>query len=319
LCATLGQAGGFSQVFQDRAYNDLEARPRLTALLYGLMRDYDDNYDPPLEPPIEAWHCHHLGVWPFLAGRVMLGSLLGRDDVKLIASMPAEMPTLLQCDLVEAALVEAIDLPTVSDCTSVLPAPALLLRPGSLLVRLFSRVHPDMLEAVWVDEGSRQAGAVAQILWGMKYGRQLQLVPFDASTSDPPDDAQATVIVGDRVVVSPPMVFDYQIDLAGMWHRQTGMPLPWGVWVAGAAAHTHTLSQMLTHSLWEARQHAAAWAGKLAMGHDWPMDLACRELTSHLTLVDGDAVAEALDEFFHLATLFGVLAEGPVIHFHDGG
>ncbi len=281
------------------------------------MRDYDDNYEGPDEPPIEAWHSHRLGVWPFLAGRVMLGSVMGRDDIKLIASMPAEMPTLLQCGLVEAALVEAIDLPAVADCAEVLETPALLLEPGSLLVRLFSRVHPDTLETVWVDENSRQAGAVIQILWGMKYGRELELIPFDPTTSDPPDDAQGAVIVGDRVVACPPILFDYQIDLAGMWHRLTGLSLPWATWVATPDSHGGTLSQVLTHSLWDARQQASALATRLAMQHDWPMDLACRELTSHLKLVSPDAVAETLDEFFHLARLFGVLAGEPTIHFRD--
>jgi predicted solute-binding protein len=283
------------------------------------MRDYDDNYEEPKEPPIEAWHCHQLGVWPFLAGRVMLGSVISRDDIKLVASLPSEMPTLLQCGLVEAALLEVIDLPAVADCTDVLAAPALLLEPGSLLVRLFSRVHPNVLERVWVDENSRQAGAVMQILWGMKFGRELELIPFDPAGSDPADDAQGAVIVGDRVVTCPPLLFDYQIDLAGMWHRLTGLPLPWGVWVAGVESHVETLSQVLTHSLWESRRHAAALAGRLAMQHGWPMDLACRELTSHTKLLPSEAVEEALVEFFHLARLFGAIADEPIIHFHSLG
>ena len=77
---------------------------------------------------------------------------------------------------------------------------------------------------------------LVQVLWAGLYHRRLSVIPFDASRDRPPADAQAVLLIGDKVVTQPPMGFDWQFDPAAMWYEMAGLPFVFGVWCTMNAA-----------------------------------------------------------------------------------
>ena len=167
-----------------------------------------------------------------------------------------------------------------------------------------------MITTVYVDDNSHQAAAVLRIVWGLEYGRDLKIIPFAPEQGDPPDDAQATLVLGDRTVASPPLGYDYQIDLVGRWHRHTGLPLPWAFWVCRTEACDTQLRNRLEFAARQGQSCGRALASYVAEDHGWPVDLATREIASNSQYHICCCTLDALDELTHLAALYGVLPAG---------
>lgn len=257
--------------------------------------------------PGGAKHCHQIGVFPYLVARPLLVGLDKSPAVELIRAVPSEMCRLLSGDEVEVAMVEAMDLQRFGRPLSVLPAGCLAFGGPTLTFRLFSRVQPSMLGVVWADDGCRTVSALVRILWAASYGRSLRIVPFSPGRFGPPDDAEAAVVVGDRVVADPPLGYDYQIDLGAMWQRMTGLPFVLAVWAATDLAHMATLDKLLSESRRQGVAGLARIAEQHASAYGWPEDLARRELMENLQYELTSDHVEGLVEFFHMAETFGVI------------
>ena len=154
---------------------------------------------------------------------------------------------------------------------------------------------------------ARTVSALVRILWAAAYGRSLRIVPFSPGRFAPPDDAEAAVVVGDRVVADPPLGYDYQIDLGAMWQRITGLPFVLAVWGATDLAHMGTLNKLLSESRRQGVARLAEIAEQHASAYGWPEDLARRELTENLQYELTSDQVEGLVEFFHMAETFGVI------------
>jgi predicted solute-binding protein len=260
-------------------------------------------YDPGGNAPI--WERHRLGVFGFI-GTEPLTAGLGTES--FVRAAPVEMPHLLSEGIVEAGLVEAIDLLELPEDFMVIPGPAWSMHRHSLSVRMFARYHPDMVDTVYVDDNSRQAAALVRILWMLDYGRQVDIVPFAPECGDPPPDAQAAVILGDRPVAVPPICFDYQIDLVSRWYKHTNLPLPWAFWVTLRHEPDGPLADQLRRAARQGASCARAMARYMAREHDWPTDLAERELAVNSQYQTSLPLFDGLDELGHLASLFEIIS-----------
>jgi len=151
---------------------------------------------------IPGGHTHRLGVLPYLVARPLLTGLDDSPAIEVVRARPADMPSLACGDAVEVALMEVLEIQRFGRPLSVLPAGCLAFEASAMSLRLFSRVPPDEIQVVWADDSSRTVAALAQVLWQAIFKQTLRLVPFYAYRGDPPADAQAALIVGDRAVVA---------------------------------------------------------------------------------------------------------------------
>jgi predicted solute-binding protein len=257
------------------------------------------------ERGVSAHQRARLGVFGFLATEPLTATL---GDDSFVRASPVETPDLLANGTVDAAMVEAIDILTLPPEFSILHAGAWAMRRSSLSIRLFAHCHPEQIQRIYVDDNSHQASALVRILWALDYGTDVQVIPFAPEYGDPPDDAQATVILGDRPVATPPICFDYQIDLVARWHRHTGLPLPWAFWVTCDMAVPWGLERRLAQAATHSQSNLRAMAGYVASDHDWPVDLAERELARDAEYRLTPDLLDGLDELAHLARLFGILS-----------
>lgn len=251
-----------------------------------------------------------------LYARPLLFGLDHQPDVALdVRHHPSFADMLLCCEL-DAALLSVVDLQGNAGGFTVIPAGCIAANGRTLTTRIFSRVRPANLSALYVDSEARTSTVLSKVLWSHAYNVMLDLLPFDHAHQEVPDDAEAVLLVGDKVVTDPPLGFDWQIDLGCMWHEMTGLPLVFNVWTAGDPADGPALNRILS----AARRKGTQCLGEIAQDRsligDWPTDMAHEFLTRHMYYEFGEAQREGMEEFFYLAAECGAIDEYQPVRYY---
>ena len=249
-------------------------------------------------------HMLRFGSLPYLAARPLIEGIERSANIDLIRTTSTEMVTLLSNGTLDVAMLGPMELLQLGSPVWILPCGCISSTGPTLMTRLFGRVPARRIRTVWAESGS--ASAIVKLLWAMAFRTELRIVPFNPAEVTPPADADAVVMMGDRVVADPPFGYEYQTDLARMWHRHTGLPLVFAAWAsvdefAAKQARDVLLATQEMSSL--ARSQVAA---KLAKAHGWPEDLARRELVQDLNYEWTPAAMDGLHEFADLARAFGI-------------
>ncbi|MHC4986807.1 MAG: MqnA/MqnD/SBP family protein, partial [Planctomycetota bacterium] len=238
-------------------------------------------------PPFRRQHVR-LGALPYMVARPLIDDLDHSPQFDVVRAGAGEIGHLLATGVVHAGLVSPVDLQRLGEHFTMLPVGCIASTGPTVLLRMFSRAPMDQIRTVWADEESRIAASLAQVLWAMRYKRPLHVIPATGGLDGIPSDAEAAVVVGDRVVISPPLGFDYQFDLVAMWHRMTGLPFVFAVWAASNGTDLAALSASLDRARCRGQAGLAEIAARYGFAHRWPLDLAHRELTKNLTYEMGD-------------------------------
>lgn len=112
-------------------------------------------------------------------------------------------------------------------------------------VKLLSRVAPDRITSLALDEGSRTSAALTRILLWQRYGirPREERLPIGSDVTD--TTADAVLLIGDRAIHSPAETFVTEWDLGSEWCRWSGLPFVFAMWVARAGVDTADLEQRL--------------------------------------------------------------------------
>jgi len=238
-----------------------------------------------------------LGVVSFLNSRPLIAGLEADDRVDLRFDVPAALPALLDCGVVDVALVPVIDVLRSRGGLTVVSDACIGCDGETMTVRVFSRVPPDRIRTLHVDGDSHTSVALARVLWRALYGVTLEVQPFDARRT-PPDALPAVLLIGDKVVDPRRGRFAYEVDLGGAWYQQTGLPFVFAVWArratraAGADPPPDHVRALLEAARDRGVAQAAAIAHEVGPRLGWPAALAERYLTRCLTFrLDARAVA----------------------------
>jgi len=238
---------------------------------------------------------------PYLYARPLLSGLEERGDVELLFAPPADLPGLLQRGEADAALVSTIDVQKAETPWTVLPAGGVSCRGRTLTTRVYARIPPEEMRTLWVDGESHTSVALARLLWRKSFGRKLKCIPYDPQKITPPESAEAVLLIGDRVVVDPPLGFHEQIDLGALWFEMTGLPFVFGLWAARESAHAPELQELLLKARRRGEGRLEAIAAEFGPPAGWPADLAERLLTKYMDYSFAEEHEDSLEEFFSLA------------------
>ncbi len=259
-----------------------------------------------------------VGAVSYLNARPLVEGLADRTDVRLIRRVPADLYALLDRGEVDVALLPVVDLwrgegrlRTVSDACIASQA-------ETLTVRVFSRRPPDRVERLHADPDSRTSVLLARVLWRDLYRREVQIVPLrrdvpssDARAADA-DDADAVLLIGDKVVTAAPRGYGFEVDLGGAWRHLTGLPFVFAVWAGHAEADLpgtrargvpdlSTAERLLASARDRGVARAAEIAQREAAAHGWPAALARRYLCETLSYTLTADMREAMARFRALA------------------
>jgi len=262
-----------------------------------------------------------LGVVSFLNARPLIAGLDANNGVALLYDVPARLPAWLDGDRVDAALVPIIDVLRAGERYRVVSDACIGCDGETMTVRVFSQVPPDRIRTLRADVDSHTSVALARVLWREIYDRPLQVEPFDPR-HDRSGDAEAVLLIGDKVVDPARGRFAYEVDLGGAWRQHTGLPFVFAVWAIKADAFDLRGTGALSTLLAEARDRGVAEAAAIAERYGpqlgWPVELARRYLTRCLSYrLDARAVAGA-DQFAALCARAGLVPRDTHIAWPSG-
>jgi chorismate dehydratase len=268
-----------------------------------------------------------LGVVSFLNSRPLIEGLDANAGVSLYYAVPSALPGMLRQGEVDVALIPVIDLArAVGEWGRV--SDACIGSDGeTLTVRVFSRVPPERMTVLYVDEDSHTSVALARLIWSYHYDRRLTLVPLSAAGDL--NDCESILLIGDKVVTAPLDGFGHEIDLGGAWKQWTGLPFVFAVWAApvngacgtglqpvtegcgtGVSPVTRSdLAGMLSAARDRGVARAAAIAAEMGPPLGWPAALAEEYLTRRLIYRLTPSALEGMRRFINLAAAEGIVPD----------
>jgi chorismate dehydratase len=257
-----------------------------------------------------------LGVFPYLVARPLIYGLDGVEYLDLLRVPPSRLKRLLAGGDVDVALMPTVDLPSFGRRLTVLTAGCLAGSGPTLMAKIYSQTRPEEISVLWADSNSHSFTVLVQAIWLSLYHRRISVVPFDSSAGRAPSDAQAVLLIGDRVVTDPPLGFERHFDPVAMWHEMTGLPFVAKVWATTRERYIDELYEMLVSARQRGQENLAAIAGDYGPAYGWPSDLAVRCLTREVQYAFTDAHREGMEEFLDLAAEHGLIeSAGPLQYY----
>lgn len=260
---------------------------------------------------------HYVAAVSYLNTRPLVEGLDAIPQMHLTRTVPSEMRGMLDNDQAEAALLPVIDLQRIDQNMVVVPAGCISCVGSVLTVRIFSQLPAEKIDTLWVDTDSHTSVALAQVLWHNLYRKRLRIIPFTPGKWDMAEDAQAVLVIGDKVVSSAPIGFDYQFDLGRLWWEMTGLPFTFAVWAAKEGSNLAELYRILSAARRDGQENLYEIAVRAAVEHDWPEDLAIRYLTKNLHFEFTEAHREGMEEFFDMAAEIGIIPQARNISYYN--
>jgi len=250
-------------------------------------------------PPIRR-----LGVVSFLNAQPLVEGLDVSTGCELIYDVPARLPGLLNAGRVEAALVPVIDLARYGETWRIVSDACIGSEEETLTVRVFSRVPPEQITLLSTDSDSHTSVVLAMLLWNEMYGTALRIRPLGPESIE---SVEAVLLIGDKVVTQRPEGFAHEIDLGGAWRSWTGLPFVFAVWARRADRDPGDLAELLSAARDRGVARADQIAARCGPALGWPVDLARRYLTEHLSFRLTPRHRQAIDSFLDLSARWGLV------------
>jgi chorismate dehydratase len=182
-------------------------------------------------------------------------------------------------------------------------------------VKLFSRVPPDRIRMLALDEGSRTSVALVRILLKERFGLSPELTSLPITNGAGFDTLKtdAMLLIGDRAIHSPPGQWNTVWDLGEEWNRWAELPFVFAMWTARRGIDPALLAEVDV-ALRAARNDGLAHLPEIAEREAAPIGLTARECLSYLRdnlyFYLGQREQRGLDLFYRHAAALGLAPGG---------
>ena len=166
-------------------------------------------------------------------------------EIDLVFDLPSRLSDRLAVSDLDVALIPSIEYFQDPEYRIVSDA-CIACRGPVLSVKLLSRVPPEHIRTLALDEGSRTSATLLRILLRERFQLQprLERLPLGAGVAD--TQADAILLIGDRAIHAPPGAFAAEWDLGDEWTRWRRLPFVFAMWVARPGVETHSLALALS-------------------------------------------------------------------------
>jgi chorismate dehydratase len=235
-------------------------------------------------------------------------------QAELILDLPSRLADGLADGRFDVALIPSVEFFQNPHYTIVSDA-CIGCRGPVLSVKLFSRVEPENIGTLALDEGSRTSVALFKILLWERFGirPRLEHLPIGATIGD--TKADAVLLIGDRAIHAPRGPFAAVWDLGDEWCRWSGLPFVFAMWVAREGADLQGVDQALA----KARDLGVAHLGEIAAIEAAPLGLTEGECLSYLRdnlyFYLGPQQQQGLERFYRHASQMGLASQGVELGF----
>jgi chorismate dehydratase len=277
-----------------------------------------------------------LGAVSFLNTQPLVHGLDATAGVSVHYDVPSQLGGPLRRGETDAALVPVVELARPGTPIEPISDACIACDGETLTVRVFSRVPPQELRTLYVDTDSRTSIILAQLIWARWFKQPIQVRPLGGGltrnvaagpltknvaadvpvgrlhdTTNVLDNAQAVLLIGDKVVASAPADFDHQIDLGTAWKQWTGWPFVFAVWATRAGDARDDMATLLSTARDAGVRNATEIAAAQAPARGWPIDVAIAYLTRYMKYKLTNPMRQAMQFFLETAQQEGLLPRQP--------
>ncbi len=254
-----------------------------------------------------------VGVVNYINTLPLIDGLGGLRDISLQRHVPAELSALLESGSVDIALCSAVDYQVSKVALQVVPVGMLGCCGATHTVRLYSRVPLGQVRTLACDLESHTSRALAQLILA-RHGSKAAVLDYHRSTGPRRPDADAMLLIGDKVVNDAPAPGEWahELDLGQAWHEWTGLPFVFAVWMTRADltqeqyARVQTVARVLDHQRRHNQERLSGMVARECASHGWPAELA-RDYLSNMLRFDFTPEARGgLERFFAECAAAGI-------------
>ena len=238
------------------------------------------------------------------------------DQSELIFDLPSRLADRLAAGDLDVALIPSIE--AILDPSYIVVSDACIGCQGPVWsVKLLSRVAPEKIKTLALDEGSRTSRVLGRIFLQKQFGVSPDLTPLKMADDWQQTETDAVLIIGDRAMADDPPQFPFVWDLGEAWHQWTGLPFVFAVWAARTQESLERLDGMLSKArdqgIANVDEIVAANAGRYRLTADQCKQYLQQNLHFHL----GDAEKQGLDLYFQYAAELKLIEPNLQLQFHD--
>ncbi|MEM1099499.1 MAG: MqnA/MqnD/SBP family protein, partial [Planctomycetota bacterium] len=200
---------------------------------------------PPSEDRSNAPARPVVGCVPYLNAKPLIHGL-DDDQTRLLLDVPSRLIDRLrsgECDVALCSVIDACRDPSLE----IVPVGGIGCAGPTWTVRLFSRVPIERITRVHLDADSHTSVMLLRVLLAEQFGVEPATVDFDFTGGCLPADAEAMLLIGDKVVTAPPPTeaFACTMELGDRWHAWTGGPFVFAAWLKRRGTELGDLPQRL--------------------------------------------------------------------------
>jgi len=261
-----------------------------------------------------------IGCVSFLNSKPLIDQVVhgtSREQVDVHFAVPSKLLELFEAGDISTALMSVVDYQASREELLLVPAGMIGCDGHTFTVRIFSKVAPGKIRAVYGDTDSHTSVLLGQVILRERYGVSAPMLPLEAREgvhlgSGGPE---TILLIGDKVVNASPSeeAYPYQLDLGEEWKQLTGLPFVFAMWMMRreAVEADRTAAVAVAKLLADARRRGSEMTEHLldryAADKGWPRDLARRYFTEYLRYEVTPRAREGLATFFETAARLGLL------------
>ncbi|MBX3118577.1 MAG: menaquinone biosynthesis protein [Fimbriimonadaceae bacterium] len=241
-----------------------------------------------------------VGCVPYLNAKPLVWAFKHAGEsspVKVLFDVPSKLPKMLDDGTASAILVssiEALRMPgaRITDGVSISSY------ADVMSVRIFSKVEPQEIKSLALDQSSMTSNALAQIVLAENYDVHPEVEPMPPSLPEMLKKHDAGLLIGDNGMRQPTGEY-HIIDLGAEWRALTGLPFVWAVWL-GRGGMTGALSGHLFAAMQEGLVRMSEIVPEAAEETSFPLEIAEHYLTNVMDFELGDDHLSGLEAFRQL-------------------
>ena len=264
-----------------------------------------------MKKPGHAGTPYRVGGVQFLNARPLVYGLEDHDHILLEAAPPSQLASGIESGHYHAALVPSIDYQATGENWTILPVAAIGSAGKVLTVQVFSHCRPEEIETLAVDPDSHTSIALAQVVWSLRYRRQLEIVPLHGA----PADRHAILLIGDKVLEHLDR-WPHAVDLGREWNELTSVPFVYAFWAARQNADWTALVTILRRACELGTADIDGIVARYGQEHGFDAALGKEYLTRNLSFAFGRREKEGLARFYELAHELNLIPENKPLQFY---
>ena len=261
-----------------------------------------------------------IGAVSYLNTKPLVFGLQDNDDrFDLVFDLPSRLADRLAARELDVALVPVIEAITNPIYTIVSDA-CIACRGPVRSVKLFSKVGPEKIRTLALDEGSRTSVALTKVILKQRFNIQPECCSLPIDDSWREANADATLVIGDRAMNSlngDDLPFCVELDLGEFWNRWTELPFVFAVWAALPGTELGLLDEALTQARDQGLQNLDSICANAAESYGLS-SVECHEyLTKHLHFTLGSREKMGLSQFFDYDKQLSLIDQDLSLQFYD--